>query len=167
MSNRWVLVDGYSVLHSWPQFTSRKTKLRTLEHRREALLRILRQYADQSGRPVTVVFDGYAAKRKPPKDETVAGMYAGRGLEVLFSDKGKTADEVIERVVALAPHPERILVVTSDNLERQIVETLGAQSVSAELFAVETADVLKELAAAVHHHGRQPRHGMTGLREHF
>jgi uncharacterized protein len=167
MSNRWVLVDGYSVLHSWPQFTSRKSRLRTLEQRREALLRVLRQYADQSGQPVTVVFDGYAAKRKPPKGEAVTGMHAGHGLEVLFSDKGKTADEVIERVVALAPHPERILVATSDNVERQIVETLGAQSMSAELFAVEVADVLRELAAAVRHHGRRPRHSISGLREYF
>jgi predicted RNA-binding protein with PIN domain len=167
MSNCWVLVDGYNVLYSWPQFTSRKSRLRTLEQRREALLRVLQQYADQSGRQVTVVFDGYASKRKPPKGEAVAGMRAGRGLEVLFSDKGKTADEVIERVVALAPHPERILVATSDNVERQIVETLGAQSMSAELFAVEVADVLRELAAAVQHHGRRPRHSISGLREHF
>ena len=167
MSNRWVLVDGYNALHGWPQFTSRKSRLRTLEQRREALLRVLRQYADQSGQPVTVVFDGYAAKRKPPKGEAEAGMHAGRGLEVLFSDKGKTADEVIERVVALAPHPERILVATSDNVERQIVETLGAQSMSTELFAVEVADALRELAVAVRHYGRRPRHGMSGLREHF
>jgi len=167
MSNRLVLVDGYNVLHGWPQFASRKSGLQTLEQRREALLRILRQYADQSGRSVAVVFDGHGAKRKPPKGETATGMHAGRGLEVLFSDKGKTADEIIERVVALAPHPERILVATSDNVERQIVETLGAQSVSAELFAVEVADVLRELAAAVQHHGRRPRHSISGLREHF
>jgi predicted RNA-binding protein with PIN domain len=167
MSNRWVLVDGYNVLHSWPQFTSRRSRLRTLEQRREALLRVLRQYADHSGQPVTVVFDGYAAKRKPLQGETATGMHAGRGLEVLFSDKGKTADEVIERVVALVPHQERILVVTSDNVERQAVETLGAQSLSAELFAAEVADALRELASEVRHHGRQPRHGMSGLREHF
>ena len=167
MNNHWVLVDGYNVLHSWPQFASRKSKLRTLEQRREGLLRVLRQYADHSGRSVTVVFDGYAAKRKPPKGEEVAGMHEGRGLEVLFSDKGKTADEVIERVVALAPHQERILVVTSDNVERQIVETLGAQSVSAESFVLEVADVLRDLAAAVRHHGRGHRRGISGLCEHF
>ena len=167
MNDRWVLVDGYNVLCSWPQFASRKSRLRTLEQRREGLLRVLRQYADQSGRPVTVVFDGYGARHKPVKGETETGMNAGRGLEVLFSDRGKTADEVIERVVALAPSRERILVVTSDNVERQTVEALGAQSESAESFAVEVGDVLRELATAVRQHRRRTRHNISGLREHF
>lgn len=147
MSNRWVIVDGYSVTHAWPQL--RKLSGRSLEHQREMLLRVLQQYADHSGRRVTVVFDGYAAKHKP------AVVAAGRDLEVIFSPRGKTADEVIERTVSQTERRSLILVVTSDNVERQIVETLGAQTVSAEMFQVEVAAELRELEKDVRHHGRR------------
>jgi predicted RNA-binding protein with PIN domain len=45
-------------------------------------------------------------------------------------------------------------VVTSDNVERQIVETLGATCLSAEAFAVEVEVALRELARNVRQHSR-------------
>src|SRR5271170_7942185 len=125
MSNRWILVDGYSVLHAWPRFTTRKSRQMSLQQRREMLVVMLRQYADHHHRRVTVVFDGYAAKHKPEVAEPK------RGVEVLFSDKGKTADDLIERLVGQSEHRADMVVVTSDNMERRTVESLGAQSVSA------------------------------------
>src|ERR1041385_6658579 len=144
MSDRWVLVDGYSVLHAWPKL--RKLGGRSLEQRRDALVRALRQYGDARHCRVTVVFDGYGAKHKPESVEPTAGM------EVLFSETGKTADDLIERLVASVDHRERICVVTSDNMERQTVESLGAHSMSAESFEVEVESALQELARAVRHH---------------
>jgi uncharacterized protein len=146
MSNRWVLVDGYSVLHAWPKL--RRLAGRRLEQQREALERVLGQYADHTRRKVTVVFDGYAAKRKP---DAVA---PSAGVEVLFSERGKTADDVIERLVGQAGQPAGILVVSSDNMERHTVESLGAQSMSAELFEAEVEAALAELARLVRTHGR-------------
>jgi len=120
MSTPWVLVDGYSVLHFWPQL--RRLAGRSLQHQREILITVLRQFGDATDRRVTVVFDGYAAKRKPDQNEPTLGV------EVIFSNEGKTADDVIERLVAEAERPGKIYVVTSDNLERRTVEMLGAQS---------------------------------------
>jgi len=121
MSQRWILVDGYNVLHFWPRL--RKLAGRSLEVQRDALIGILRQYGDATNCRVTVVFDGYAAKHKPERNEPTPGV------EVLFSDTGKTADEMIERFIGTAAEPGHIRVVTSDNLERGTVEALGAQSV--------------------------------------
>lgn len=149
--SRWVLVDGYSVLHAWPQLA--RSAGRSLEKRRAALLEIMAQYADQSGRRLTVVFDGYNAKHKPESATHPSG------LEVIFSPKGKTADEVIERAVAQAPGRANILVVTSDGVERQIVQTLGASCLSAEAFAVEVQDALRDLARLVRQHGRAEQWG--------
>lgn len=153
MGNRWILVDGYSVLHSWARFRTRNSRSQSLAQRREALVGILRHFADQSGRKVTVVFDGYAAKHKP------AVVEPSHGVEVLFSDKGKTADDVIERMVANAGHRAGILVVTSDNKERQTVDALGGQSMSAELFEDEVEAALRDLAGDVRHHSRPRRIG--------
>src|SRR5271163_2002094 len=149
MSNRWILVDGYSVLHAWPRFTTRKSRQMSLQQRREALVMLLRQYADQSHRRVTVVFDGYAAKHKPEGQEPT------HGVEVLFSDKGKTADDLIERLVGQSGHRANILVVTSDNMERRTVESLGAQSQSAEIFEEDVDAALRELAGEVRSHSRR------------
>jgi predicted RNA-binding protein with PIN domain len=153
MSNRWILVDGYSVLHSWARFRTKNSRSQSLAHRREALVGVLRQFADQSGRKVTVVFDGYAAKHKPEVVES------SHGVEVLFSDKGKTADDMIERLVANSGQRAGILVVTSDNKERQTVDALGAHSMSAELFEGEVDTALRDLAGDVRHHSRPRRIG--------
>ncbi len=153
MSERWILVDGYSVLHAWPRL--RKLAGRALEHQRDALVRVLRQYADQSGCRVTVVFDGYAARRKP------AGVAPVPGVEVVFSETGKTADDLIERLVGQAEQPARILVVTSDNRERSTVESLGAQSVAAEVFEGDVESALRELEREIRHHSRPRRLGMV------
>ena len=159
MTNRWILVDGYSVLHTWPRFTSRKSRALSLAQRREILVRLLGQYGDHIGRRVTIVFDGYAAKHKPDTAEPITGV------EVVFSDRGKTADDIIERFVGEAERRTAILVVSSDNVERQTVEVLGAQSMSAELFETEVTAALEALASQVRHHGRRRRLG--SVREHF
>ncbi len=154
MSNRWVIIDGYSVMHAWPKLR-KLAKGRSLELRREALVRVLRQYADHSGRRVTVVFDGYAAKHKPDV------IHAGPGVDVLFSEHGKTADDAIERLVGQSTETAGILVVTSDSMERQTVESMGAHSISAEAFEVEVDSELRELTRAVREHS--PGHGRRRL----
>ena len=157
MSQPWILVDGYSVLHFWPRL--RQLAGRSLETQRAALIHLLQQYGDATDCRVTVVFDGYAAKHKPDKAEPTSG------LEVFFSDAGKTADDVIERLVATADRPGNIRVVTSDNLERRTVEMLGAQSVSTELFEVDVTAALGALDRLVREYSRARR--LHPLRSHF
>jgi predicted RNA-binding protein with PIN domain len=153
VSERWILIDGYSVLHAWARFGTRKARASSLQQRRETLVKLLHQFADQSGRRVTVVFDGYAAKHKPE------GKDPSHGVEVVFSERGKTADDAIERLVAQAEHKARIEVVTSDNMERRTVETMGAQSLSAESFESEVDAALRDLAGLVRQHSRRRRPG--------
>jgi len=157
MSERWILVDGYSVIHAWPKL--RRAAGRSLEQQRDALVRVLQQFADARHLRVTVVFDGYAAKRKPDSVEPTPGV------EVLFSESGKTADDVIERLVGQAGGRDRILVVTSDRMERHTVEGLGAQSMDAELFETEARAALGELEMLIKQHSRRRRLG--SVRQHF
>jgi uncharacterized protein len=149
VSTQWILVDGYSVLHAWPRFATRKARQMSLQQRRETLVGLLQQYADHSRRRVTVVFDGYAAKHKPE------GRDPTHGIEVLFSERGKTADDLIERLVGQSEQKTGILVVTSDNMERHTVESMGAQSTSAEVFEADVEAALRDLAGTVRSHGRR------------
>jgi len=149
MNDRWVLVDGYSVLHQWARL--RKIAGRSLETRRNTLIALLERYADHSGRRVTVVFDGYGAKHP------IENAGRPRGIEIIYSGNGKTADDVIERMVGESEQRGRILVVTSDNVERQVVETLGAHSVSADLFELEVDAELRELERLIRQHSHRNR----------
>ena len=62
-----VLVDGYSLLHFWPELAQGKP--RHSFYARDALVSVLTQYQDASGMPVTVIFDGGGAPPGTPKNE--------------------------------------------------------------------------------------------------
>jgi predicted RNA-binding protein with PIN domain len=152
MTPTWVLVDGYSVLHFWRKLIQRERGRKQVgAEARDKLIHLMRQYADAAGCRVTLVFDGYGAKHHPDATDH------GPGIEVVYSQQGKTADDVIERLVASAPDRSTILVVTSDNLERQTVDSLGAGSMSCEMFEAEAELALQRLGVLVRQHSRGNR----------
>ena len=51
-----ILVDGYSLLHSWRDLAP--SEPRHSARAREMLIHVLTQYADSIGTPVTLFFDG-------------------------------------------------------------------------------------------------------------
>ena len=77
-----ILVDGYSLLHNWPQLARRKPRHSAAA--REELIHVLTQYRDAIGTPITVVFDGAGARAGRPKVEST------RELEILYSHSGQT-----------------------------------------------------------------------------
>src|SRR5437588_12912586 len=100
-----ILVDGYSLLHNWPELAEGAP--RHSERARDALVDMLQHYQDASGTPVTVFFDGTGARRKPKGA-------AGPSVEVLFSSSGQTADDLIERAAHRFQEYGEVLVVTDD-----------------------------------------------------
>ena len=76
-----ILVDGYSLLHHWPELATGKP--RHSFYARDALVSVLTQYQDASGTPVTVIFDGGGAPPGTPKNESASG------IEVLYSKKAR------------------------------------------------------------------------------
>ena len=51
-----ILVDGFSLLHAWPELA--RGKARHSAAARDELVYALRRYGDSIGTPITVVFDG-------------------------------------------------------------------------------------------------------------
>src|SRR5580704_6994273 len=101
-----ILVDGYSLLHAWPELAPGKARHSAAA--RDELVRRLTLYRDAIGTPITIVFDGAGA---PPG--TLA-PFSDPELEVVYSKAGKTADEVIERVTARMREVGQVLAVTDD-----------------------------------------------------
>lgn len=139
-----ILVDGYSLLHSWPELAPGAPRHSAVA--RDELVRLLQRYSDAAGTPVTVVFDG-AGRRGERQQE-----HSTPGVEILFSKAGQTADQIIERVThRLKPFGE-VLAVTDDHAERDTVIALGGFASSCDQFVITVENALRDLEREVHHY---------------
>jgi len=141
-----ILVDGYSLLHQWPELAEGAP--RHSEAARDALVDMLAQYEDACGTPVTVFFDGAGARRGKPKNE------AGGAVEVIFSSGGQTADDLIERAAHRFQAYGEVLVVTDDFAERNIVGGFGGSVASCVNFIGMIRDALANLAESLNRHNQ-------------
>jgi len=144
-----ILVDGYSLLHNWPQLAP--GELRHSAAAREELIHALTQYRDAISTPITVVFDGAGAPVGTPKAPSTPE------LEVLYSKPGQTADDVIERAAYRLSQFGEVLVVTDDLAERDTVISLGGMACSCLNFVQTVERTLTELQRELKHHNRKER----------
>jgi predicted RNA-binding protein with PIN domain len=112
-----LIVDGYNV-------TKRGFGDVSLEQQRSRLISGLGGIAAQSGTEVTVVFDG--------AEKLVSAPSSPRGVRVLFSPKGQTADELIRRLVRAEPAGRPIVVISSDREVADGVRRHGAHPLSSD-----------------------------------
>lgn len=112
-----LVVDGYNV-------TKRGFGEMSLEQQRKRLITGLGGIAAQTGDEVTVVFDGAERMHGLPP--------APRGVRVLFSHKGETADELIRRLVRAEPSGRAVVVVSSDREVADGVRRHGAYPLGAD-----------------------------------
>jgi|SRR6185369_2719442 len=141
-----ILVDGYSLLHNWPELAEGRP--RHSEPARDALVEMLAQYHDATGEPITVFFDGSGAPPNVPKSES------RDGVEVLFSGPGQTADDLIERVAHRFQAYGEVLVVTDDSMERATVDGFGGIVASCANFIRMIGDALDGLSEDLENHNR-------------
>ena len=141
-----ILIDGYSLLHNWPELAEGSP--RHSELARDALVEMLTHYQDASGTPITVFFDGTGAWRSKPKNNS------GGAVEVLFSNSGQTADDLIERAAHRFQDYGEVLVVTDDYAERNMVSGFGGSVASCNNFIRMIDDALANLKENLNSHNR-------------
>ncbi|MGP4113081.1 NYN domain-containing protein [Streptomyces sp. 4N509B] len=114
-----LVVDGYNVTKTgYPTMPLEKQRLR--------LLGGLAVLAAQTGAEMTCVFDG--AELAAP-----VLLTPPRGVRVLFSRPGQTADELIRRLVRAEPPGRPVVVVSADREVADGVARAGARPVSSTL----------------------------------
>jgi predicted RNA-binding protein with PIN domain len=145
-----ILVDGYSLLHNWPRLAPGRARHSAAA--RDALIQRLTLYQDANGIPVSIFFDGSGL----PGSKAAAS--APTSVEVLYSRRGQTADQMIERAVhRFGPYGE-VLAVTDDHAERETVISLGGSAASCWNFIQDVENALAELGDELKHHNRRERH---------
>jgi uncharacterized protein len=118
----YLIVDGHSILHAWPEL---KLLNRTPGRRnaaRELLLQSLRHYQDMTRTQVVVVFDGTTADTTEQREPA--------GLQIFFASKAATADSIIEKLVTRHAATYRMTVATADTMIRHNAEAAGAFCIS-------------------------------------
>ncbi len=120
-------VDGYNVIGAWAQAERENWPL---DESRDRLTHLLEDYGGYSGQEVMLVFDGHLGERQTTTVEQ------RQTLAVVYTKRGQTADQYIERACARLPVYREARVATSDHLEQTMILGRGATRLSSrELLA--------------------------------
>ena len=133
-----LFVDGYNLIHAWPEL--KELSAIDFGSARDRLTDIVCNYAGFTGYDVTLVFDAYKVT------EGIGEKMNIHGVSVVYTKENETADAYIEReTLNIMKHiktrkesvRERIIVVTSDNLEQIVSMGHGALRISSREFIEE------------------------------
>ena len=123
MGPEYLLVDGYNIIHAWPELKE-MSKI-NLESARRMLMDLLSNYQGFKKCIVILVFDAYKVKGNPGSTEKY------NNIHVVYTKEAETADTYIERATYEIAKNNRVRVATSDNLEQLIILGHGAIRVPA------------------------------------
>lgn len=119
-----LLIDGYNLIRQSVALSA--IDAQDIQDGRMALLAALTAYRRIKRHRITVVFDGMGADYgTPDRDQH-------RGITVVFSRRGETADQVIKRMAR--HHGQKAMVVTSDRDIASSAERSGCAVISAPAF---------------------------------
>jgi uncharacterized protein len=107
-AERWILIDGYNLLHASGVFGSGGRT--PLESSREALLDWLgAELTDAQRQRTTIVFDAREAPPGLPRSGEKHGM------RICFAPRGHEADELLEELIQEHSAPRSLTVISSDH----------------------------------------------------
>ena len=116
----YLIIDGHSIIFAW-------NHLRLLhEHSqsaaRDELIRKMTGYQDNTGERVIIVFDGKGTKTE--------SFYEHDSIQVFFSKKGTSADQIIERLVGKYGKRKKITIASRDKAVLDTCSSFGAIAIS-------------------------------------
>jgi predicted RNA-binding protein with PIN domain len=142
-----VIVDGYNVIHAWVPL--KRLLDVSLEAARDKLIERLAVYAMVSGAELTVVFDAHHSAARMNSEDVI------EGVRVVFTRKGHSADQVIERTAYEAVGAGDIITVaTSDSTQRDMVRGMGGAVIDARELERRVVDAEQEMGRRVDRYAR-------------
>ncbi len=120
---RFLVVDGHSMIFAWDEL--RRLHEQRQELAREALCQRLQTYQDMMGEErVVVVFDGKQGEAQTRRQAD--------DIQVLFSKKHGSADEIIEKLACKYATEHDLTVASRDRAVLDMVSSFGANAISAK-----------------------------------
>lgn len=131
-----ILVDGYNVIHAWPEL--KELVKDNLDAARFRLMDLMCNYQGYKKCILILVFDAYKVKNNLGTSEKYHNIY------VVYTKEAQTADMYIERTTHELASKYNITVVTSDALEQLIVLGQGAKRISSRELYLEATRLDQE-----------------------
>ncbi|NTV52166.1 MAG: NYN domain-containing protein [Candidatus Firestonebacteria bacterium] len=125
-----LLVDGFNIIRRDGKLSEAERK--NFYGAQELLIQRLAQYRRGTDHRVTLVFDGTASPN-PYRHRTEKS-----GIEVIFSARGETADDVIKDLIAEAGPSQGMLVATADRDLAAACRSYGAGIIPPEELTART-----------------------------
>src|SRR4030042_6663761 len=119
-----LIIDGYNLLHVTLPLSQGASE--DLQRKREQLIDQLSSYRQKKPCEITVVFDGWRGGWVTEKRER------NKGIDLVFSKLGETADEVIKRLVK--ERGSGAGVVTSDRDISRYAQRMSAAVIPSDQF---------------------------------
>ncbi len=142
-----LVVDGYNIIHAWPSL--KRLLGVSLEAARDKLIERLSVYGLVTGADVTVVFDSHQKASSTNAEQMV------EGVRVIFTRRGHSADQVIERIAYEAAGAGGVVTVaTSDHSQGDMVRGMGGAVISATELERRVIDAEAELGRRVQKYAR-------------
>lgn len=120
-----LLVDGYNIVHAWPEL---KRLLKTVDYEaaRMRLIDIMCDFSAHGNFDTVLVFDAHMKKGSLRHEENYPP------IKVVYTAEHETADQFIEKTMnSQDPRLRNIYVATSDALEQTIIFGRGGARLSA------------------------------------
>jgi len=138
-----MLVDAYNVIGAWMSLKETRDRV-GLDAARAELVEVMASYGAYHGYQITLVFDAYNVAT-PAANEKIT-----KNLRLHFTEHKQTADSYIEKCCAqLHRHPlrhlKRLIVVTSDHLQKITAVGFGAEWMSALTLEQEVESTFKSV----------------------
>jgi len=111
-----IIIDGYNLIRQSTELS--RLDRHELQSGREALIDLLASYKKIKAHKITVVFDGTGAPGFSRNRDRI------KGIAVIFSHRGETADNVIKKMAA--SEKEGALVVSSDRAVTSFAQSRGS-----------------------------------------
>jgi len=131
-----LLVDGYNVIHAWPELRSIAND--NLDAARTRLIQILSNYQGYKNCILIIVFDAYKVK------QNIGSLEQNHNIYIVYTKESQTADMYIERATHELASKYSVIVATSDALEQSIVIGKGARRMSSRELQLEVDAYTKE-----------------------
>lgn len=120
---KYLLVDGYNVIFAWEEL--KKLAKESLDGARGRLLDVLCDYQGMTSCHLIAVFDAYKV------DTGESRIEQHHNIHVVYTKKGETADQYIEKFAHTYKNKYDITVATSDRLEQLTTSAQDARIISA------------------------------------
>ena len=131
-----LLVDGYNVIHAWPEL--KELAKDNLDAARMRLIDIMCNYQGYKKCILILVFDAYKVK------DNIGSTTKYHNIYIAYTKEAQTADMYIERATHELASKYNITVATSDALEQLIVLGQGGKRISSRELRLEVAQLDQE-----------------------